>query len=331
VLPLIEWQDHDMFSDAFHRFDNSFQISPSDPDYPIDYMKSVLPVPCHSHNDYWRQRPLFSALGTGCVSVEADIWLISDEIYVGHSEDELTEERTLQSLYIDPLVRLLDFMNSLPRTEHTIPTKGVFYQNPSQNLILLIDFKSPDIWDHVVRQLAPLRERGYLTHWNGRTRVEKAVTIVATGDAPFDLLISNTTYRDIFYDAPLAALEDAQVPDISDQLSTSKDAQKQDESNLFPYKYNPSNSYYASSSLTRAVGPLFGFSMTQPQIELVHKQVQRALDRGLVPRYWGTPRWPRGLRDEIWSVLLQSRVGVLNVDDLRAARKGSWGMWSQGD
>jgi hypothetical protein len=317
----VEWQNHDQFNEVFHRFDDSFHISPLAPDYPIDYMKSVLPVPCHSHNDYWRQRPLFSALGTGCVSVEADVWSIADELFVGHSDGELTEERTLRSLYIDPLVEVLELMNPPTSTKDTLPRKGVFYQDPGQTLILLIDFKTPDTWDHVVRELAPLRESGYLTHWNGKTRVERPVTIVATGDAPFDLLVGNRTYRDIFYDAPLADLEDAQVLE-----SASKD----ENLNSTNYKYNPSNSYYASSSLTHAVGPVFGFSMTQPQIELIQKQVQRARDRGLVPRYWGTPRWPRGLRDEVWTVLLQSRVGVLNVDDLRAARRGIWGMWQQG-
>jgi hypothetical protein len=326
----VELANHDPFDDVFHQFDDSFQISPSAPDYPLDHMKSVLPVPCHSHNDYWRQRPLFSALGTGCISVEADVWLISSELYVGHSDDELTEERTLRSLYIDPLVEVLDMMNSQASTEKAHSTKGVFYQDPSQTLVLLIDFKNPDIWDYVDQQLTPLRERGYLTHWNGKTRVEKPVTVVATGDAPFDLLVRNGTYRDIFYDAPLVDLDDAEIPESSAGMNLPKDVLEQDDPIPAPYKYNPSNSYYASSSLTRAVGPLFGFSLNRPQIELIQKQVRRVRDRGLVPRYWGTPRWPRGLRDEVWGILLQSQVGVLNVDDLRAARKGVWGMWPQG-
>lgn len=29
----------------------------------------------HSHNDYWRDVPLFSALSHGVTSVEADVWL----------------------------------------------------------------------------------------------------------------------------------------------------------------------------------------------------------------------------------------------------------------
>ena len=29
----------------------------------------------HSHNDYWRDVPLYSALANGVRSIEADVWL----------------------------------------------------------------------------------------------------------------------------------------------------------------------------------------------------------------------------------------------------------------
>jgi hypothetical protein len=268
----------------------------------------VLPVACHSHNDYWRQRPLYSALGSGCISVEADIWLVNNDLLVGHSFEELDRKKTLQTMYIDPLTQILERMNapssiSPEKTQAKYP-KGVFYQEPKQSLTLLIDFKTTgqDLWPHVLEQLSPLRDRGWLTSWNGETRTMRPVTVVGTGNTPFEMLTSNTTYRDIFFDAPLEALDD---------------------------KYNPTNSFYASSSLSRAVGPLFQFALSDPQTKLVGKQVRQARDHGLVPRYWGTPRWPRGLRDEIWGLLLKEGVGVLNVDDLRTARKGIWGLWSQ--
>ena len=40
-----------------------------------DLSAQVSPVMVHSHNDYLRPRPLFSALSVGCASVEADVWL----------------------------------------------------------------------------------------------------------------------------------------------------------------------------------------------------------------------------------------------------------------
>jgi hypothetical protein len=325
VFPLIDWPVHDPYDDVFHQFHDSFQISPFSPDYPVEYFKSVLPIPCHSHNDYWRQRPLFSALGTGCTSIEADVWLVSDELFVGHTESQLTEDRTLRRMYIDPLVEVLERMNPQTGSENAPPPRGVFYQDPAQTLVLMIDFKAADSWDYVIEQIGPLRVRGYLTYWNGKDRVPGPITVVASGAAPFDRLIRNTTYRDIFYDAPLTDLTYADNLAVVDHLDGDDPTL-----GLSPYKYNPSNSYYASTSLTRAVGLLYGFAITQPQVELVRAQVQQAKSMGLIPRYWGTPVWPRALRNEVWSVLMKENVGVLNVDDLRAARKGIWGSWPQG-
>jgi hypothetical protein len=299
------------FDDAFRNFRDSLHISPFRPGYPVEFLKSVLPIACHSHNDYWRQRPLFSALGTGCISVEADVWLVGDDLYVGHAEGELTEGRTLQNLYIDPLVLVLEHMNLHKSSDPSREINGVFYQNPAQTLVLLIDFKTADIWPYVVEQLGPLRERGYLTYWDGQARIMKPITVVVSGSAPFDLLTQNDTYRDIFYDAPLESLEIA-------------DDHDEDRTPSSPYKYNPSNSYYASASLFEAVGPLPGFFFTPPQMELLRDQISRARERGLISRYWGAPRWPRGFRDKIWDTLLRENVGILNVDDLRAARKGMW-------
>jgi hypothetical protein len=81
-------------------------------DYPTDATRDVLPIPCHSHNDYWRRVPLFDAIHWGCTGVEADVWLFNDqdELLVGHSSSSLSPTRTLRSLYVDPLVDLLDKM-----------------------------------------------------------------------------------------------------------------------------------------------------------------------------------------------------------------------------
>ncbi|KIW02556.1 uncharacterized protein PV09_06011 [Verruconis gallopava] len=318
VIPFWPTPSEDHFDDAFRNFQTSLGISPFDPDYPTEYMKSVLPIPCHSHNDYLRRRPLWSALGSGCIAVEADVWHIGADLYVGHTQDEVVRSKTLTNLYIEPLTELLDHRN-MNRMEWS-EMKGVFYQDPSQTLVLLVDLKTPDCWDLLYEQIEPLRQKGYLTYWDGSTRIIRPVTVVASGSAPFDILISNQTYRDIFYDAPLDALDDC----IDGECESSQVSE-----GAIPYKYNPSNSYYASSSLARAIGAIPGFRLTNSQLELIRRQIDEARKRGLIPRYWGTPRWPRGLRDELWGVLLHEGVGVLNVDDLRAARKGNWGIWSQ--
>ena len=60
-------------------------------------------VRAHAHNDYVHQRPLLDALDQGFCSVEADIHLVDGQLLVAHDLDKTRPDRTLQSLYLDPL------------------------------------------------------------------------------------------------------------------------------------------------------------------------------------------------------------------------------------
>jgi Glycerophosphoryl diester phosphodiesterase family len=57
----------------------------------------------HAHNDYEHTRPLFDALDQGFTSVEGDIYLVGDQLLIGHTSSSLKPERTLEKLYLDPL------------------------------------------------------------------------------------------------------------------------------------------------------------------------------------------------------------------------------------
>jgi hypothetical protein len=71
-------------------------------DTPLRTTTAVL-MRAHAHNDYEHGRPLLDALASGFCSVEADIYLVDGELLVGHDPDALRADRTLQSLYLDPL------------------------------------------------------------------------------------------------------------------------------------------------------------------------------------------------------------------------------------
>jgi hypothetical protein len=60
-------------------------------------------IHAHAHNDYEHTRPLFEALENGFCSVEADVFLVDGKLLVGHTRSSLRPERTLESLYLDPL------------------------------------------------------------------------------------------------------------------------------------------------------------------------------------------------------------------------------------
>ncbi|KAI1469693.1 PLC-like phosphodiesterase [Daldinia caldariorum] len=281
--------------------------------YPTDFLRDVVPIRCHSHNDYWRKVPLFSALHAGCIGVEADVWLFDDdpELYVGHDEAALTPNRTFTSLYVNPLVELLNRTN--PQTKFYNDTRrGVFDYDPEQTVILLVDLKTDGTktWPYVLAQLEPLRSRGWLSSFKNGVVHQRQVTVVGTGNTPFDLLTKNATYRDAFFDAPLKDMwED---PDASSPVSTE----------AAPL-YNDTNSFYASTSFADAIGIVLG-GFSEKQLRTIRGQIKGAHRRGLKVRYWDTPSWPVGTRNKVWHTLMEEGSDILNVDDLRGASKLEW-------
>ncbi|KGO76703.1 hypothetical protein PITC_090570 [Penicillium italicum] len=277
---------------------------------------AVIPVPCNSHNDYWRHVPLRSALRAGCTSVEVDIWPWEHQILVGHSRYTVLRG-TLQSLYLDPLLKMLDKYNApLSRKWPKVTSQekvGLFPYDPKQTLTLLIDCKPEDdrTWPLLVEQLSPLREKGYLTHFNGSDVIYGPITVVVSGDASFHHILENTTYRDVFYDAPLGNL-------TFPTETTAGDNKPLDST------YNPSNSYYASADFRKTIGSLSLGRLSDVQLATLRSQIHAAHELGLKVRYWGTPTWPIGLRNHIWHVLVHEGVDVLNTDDLRGATKQDW-------
>lgn len=62
----------------------------------------------HSHNDYMQKVPFWNAFSAGANSIEADILLKDGQLYVAHSEESISKERTIESLYLEPLQAALN-------------------------------------------------------------------------------------------------------------------------------------------------------------------------------------------------------------------------------
>jgi len=287
----------------------------------LNITRDVKPIACHSHNDYWRRVPLYDALRWGCTGVEADVWLFDNELFVGHSTNALTQNRTFRTMYVDPLVRMLDMKN--PQSSSSTHSKnGIFDTVPSQTLVLLVDFKNDgrDIFPHVSQHLEALREKRYLSYFDGKETHERAITVVATGNAPFDMITANTTYRDIFFDAPLASMYE------SPSSSGLQTRGGQGTVGTLPTShFDSTNSYYTSVDFRRAIGFVWWGTLSSKQLELVRGQIKGAHSRGLKARYWSTPKWPVGLRDRVWRVLVDEGVDYLNGDDLKSMTRMDWG------
>ncbi|KAJ4342537.1 Altered inheritance of mitochondria protein 6 [Ascochyta clinopodiicola] len=317
--------------------------------YLLDITKDITPIPCHSHNDYWRRVPLYDALRFGCSGVEADVWLFNDDLFVGHSTRALTQDRTFRSMYVDPLVKMLDHKNDnttqLPAANVNSTNKvGVFDTAPAHTLVLLVDFKNDGsrIFPYVSNQLSTLREKGYLTYYDGEKTVRGPITVVATGNTPFDMVVANTTYRDIFFDAPLDRLyvepqgEEGQDQTQYDDPDTSSPApistSGQGTVGTTPAShFDSSNSFYASTNFKSSIGRIWFGRLTHAQRQLIRGQVKGAHDRGLKVRYWNNPVWPVALRNRVWWDLVDLGVDYINGDDLVGMTRFDWSVrrhWS---
>ncbi|WP_442510224.1 phosphatidylinositol-specific phospholipase C/glycerophosphodiester phosphodiesterase family protein [Novipirellula sp. SH528] len=133
----------------------------------------------HAHNDYAHTRPLLDALDHGFTSVEADIYLVEGELWVAHSQNELKPERTLQSLYLNPLRERVQQNNG---SVHG--TDDPFY--------LLIDIKSAaePTYAALAKTLAQYSEMISVVR-DGKLH-RKAVSVTVSGNRPLELMTAET-------------------------------------------------------------------------------------------------------------------------------------------
>ncbi|MDR3716987.1 MAG: alkaline phosphatase [Puia sp.] len=87
----------------------------------------------HSHNDYEQATPFRLAYDQGFGSIEADIFLVDGQLLVAHEEKELQPQRTLEKLYLEPILACLS------------KNGGHVYADSTRSLQLLIDIKTDSI------------------------------------------------------------------------------------------------------------------------------------------------------------------------------------------
>ncbi|ODH51054.1 hypothetical protein GX48_02839 [Paracoccidioides brasiliensis] len=293
--------------------------------YPTDLTRGIIPIPVHSHNDYWRDLPFYSALSAGCMSIEADVWLYDGELLVGHDQSSLTRSRTLQSLYIDPIMDVLRRQNPHNPYLSEETRNGVYDADPSQTLYLFIDVKTsgPKTWPHVIAALEPLRHANYLTTLrNNDTLIPGPVTVIGTGNTPLNL-VGPVSDRDYFYDGPLADLDKEWFEDITKFVSPIAstnleyaigDGGGRGDRRAIPL-WAPGEGYQEGNGKGKGKGMEMEW-LNSEQLEKLRGQIEAAKKKGIGARYWGTPGWPVRVRNEVWRMLLREGVALVNADDL---------------
>ena len=121
------------------------------------------PIIYHSHNDYNRTVPFWEAYSQHCASFEADVFLQDGEILVAHNRKDVTAERSLRKMYIEPIVKTFR------------ENGGRMWKGSDDRLQLVVDLKTGESLPGVIA-LAEEYPDVFTT--------ENGVKIVITGDEP---------------------------------------------------------------------------------------------------------------------------------------------------
>lgn len=154
--------------------------------------QSLLVLPAHAHNDYVHNRPLLDALESRFRSVEADVFLRGDSLYVAHDAHEIRPGRTLRAMYLEPLKEVIK--------ENNLSVYG-----DGTPLILLVDIKDDGM--ETYRRLHDILS-GYkqiLTMYKDDSTHQGAVTVIVSGNRPLKYMQAQDI-RYASYDGRIADL-----------------------------------------------------------------------------------------------------------------------------
>jgi len=244
----------------------------------------VRPLPgAHAHNDYNNDRPLLDALAYGFTSIEVDVLLIDDEIYVGHDLPESTHSLpTLVELYLQPLDSIIN------------ENGGQLYPGYNQACYLMIDIKTDaeKTYGLIREQLRPYKS------WIGQddNPVKKnKIIIFLSGNRPVQMVI------------------------MDPQRLVSLDGRPEDLGKGFDAKIMPviSQNYYFYSKW-KGEGEVEGEGegeMPLSEQENIRILAEKVHQEGKKLRLWGHPD-----NLKVWETLQYLGVDMINSDDLKGLR-----------
>ncbi|WP_309060928.1 phosphatidylinositol-specific phospholipase C/glycerophosphodiester phosphodiesterase family protein [Streptomyces sp.] len=231
----------------------------------------------HAHNDYEHPRPLLDALDHRFGSVEADIFLVGDQLLVAHDPEDLDPSRTLESLYLDPLAARVR------------ANRGSVYRGHRGSLQLLVDIKTEGSSTYLELDRRLRRYRHLFTTFAHGRVLPGPVTAVVSGNRAARVPMEAQRVRRAFYDGRLADLggpaRSSFIPLISDN--------------------------WTLHFTWRGVG-----TFPDAERRKLRDIVSTAHARGQKVRFWATPDLPGPARDALWGELVAADVDFLNTDDL---------------
>ncbi len=150
-------------------------------------------IHAHAHNDYEHPRPLLDALDHGFCSVEADIYLVDGKLLVAHDLDKTKRDRTLDSLYLEPL-------------RERVKQHGGRVHPKGPEFTLLIDLKSNWKTTYPVLRAVLTNYADMLTTFSNDVKHTNAVMVVISGSRDRNMF-AGETLRYAAFDGELSDLD----------------------------------------------------------------------------------------------------------------------------
>ncbi|MBY6037669.1 phosphatidylinositol-specific phospholipase C/glycerophosphodiester phosphodiesterase family protein [Fictibacillus nanhaiensis] len=241
-------------------------------------LSSITPLSkAHAHNDYEHNKPLQDALDHGFTSVEADVWLKDGKLLVAHDQIDLKPDRTLESLYLAPLKKRIKSNGG-----------SVYKGYKKQDFLLWIDIKSEDAATYKAIHEKLTAYKNMLTRISGDDVDQGAVTVIISGNRPYELMKSQKTRY---------STNDGRMSDLGMNFSNT---------------FMPVISDNWTKHFTwQGIGP-----MPEEEKKKLHHIVKTAHTNGQIVRFWATPDAALPNREAVWQELMNAGVDLINTDDL---------------
>lgn len=155
----------------------------------------------YPHSDP-RSNALAQSVAASCDGLRTAVWLRDNELQMGPSDLGPSAINDLP-LRLDPIIAKLesDGASRSSQSPFIMSSGGLNRNDPSRTFMLVLDAGSslPEVFPRLVSQLDLLRQRGYLSHWDGAEVVQRAVTVIVTGEPVPNADCSRSPYSDVFW------------------------------------------------------------------------------------------------------------------------------------
>lgn len=237
----------------------------------------------HSHNDYYQERPLFSALENYMKSIEIDIFYDNETFFVAHSKDEIKQNNTIDNLYLNPLLEIINQNN------------GYIYPNQTSVFYIFIDIKENGKF--VIPKLNQ-KISSFYKKIKELDKLKLLVKFVVTGDNDYQSVIKTEGVLSI----------DGKPEDILSLLESNKNNELNNQINniLMPVISDNIRNWTKANNINE---------VTLDEIEKLRTFIKNVHLEGKLVRFWG-------YKDEkkIWELMTSLEVDLVNNDNPKQFR-----------